>query len=132
MRKYGCLLCLLLFLLSGCSFSAESLLALPRTETNNALLPQQAFSLLSGAAVYEVPDAGDMPGSALDIDLNGDGVAETVSCLMKKGTVPRIRALKSMYIKMDGLRLRQKLRGKAIISTHSISPFLMRPGQQAL
>lgn len=84
MRKYACFLFLFLLLLSGCSFSSETLLALPRTETNAKLLSEQAFDLLSGRATYEVPDTGDMSGSALDIDLNGDGVSETISCLMKK------------------------------------------------
>lgn len=84
MKRYCCLTLILCLLLSGCAFDAGSLLALPRTEENQKVLPGQAFSLLTGSAAYAVPTSGDMAGTTLEIDLNGDGVAETVSCLTKR------------------------------------------------
>ena len=84
MKKYCCLVLVLCLLLSGCAYDSGTLLTLPRTEENQEVLPGQAFSLLTGSAKYTVPTSGDMAGPALDIDLNGDGVSETVSCLTKR------------------------------------------------
>ena len=84
MRKYCCLMLILCLLLSGCTFDRETLLTLPRTEEHKKLLSVQALALLTGSADYTIPTSGDMKGPALEIDLNGDGVLESVSCLLKQ------------------------------------------------
>ncbi|MBE6936476.1 MAG: hypothetical protein E7458_08310 [Ruminococcaceae bacterium] len=77
------LLCALLFLLSGCQADPAALLTLPRTEVQKELLPHQAASLLSGAVSYLTPGSGALAGSAGEVDFDGDGVPELVSCLMR-------------------------------------------------
>ncbi|MBS7315701.1 MAG: hypothetical protein KIG74_04780 [Clostridiaceae bacterium] len=82
-KSWVCLALVLCLFLSGCSYQAERLLALPRTEESERILEVQAFSLLTGNTVYSIPASGDMTGSSLSIDLTGDGSAETVSCVLK-------------------------------------------------
>ncbi len=84
MRSCACLMLVFCLFFSGCAYDAGRLLTLPRTEESERILTEQAFSLLTGGAAYETPSAGDMPGPSFSIDLTGDGVAETVSCLLKK------------------------------------------------
>ena len=79
------LLCALLFLLSGCQADPALLLTLPRTEVQSALLSHQAAELLSGSATYLTPGSGTLSGSAGEVDFDGDGVPELVSCLMRDG-----------------------------------------------
>lgn len=82
-KHIRCFVVLLCLLFSACTPNAGNLSALPRTETNRAILAPQALSLLAGTATYTLPRSGDMTGTAYEIDLTGDGVPETISCLLR-------------------------------------------------
>ena len=84
MKLFFCVALVLCLMLSGCSYDAGSLLALPRTEENERILANQIFPLITNQIEYALPSSGDMTVPALDIDLTGDGTLETVSCLFKK------------------------------------------------
>ena len=84
MKLFFCVALVLCLMLSGCSYDAGSLLALPRTEENERILANQIFPLITNQIEYALPSSGDMTVPALDIDLTGDGTLETVSCLLKK------------------------------------------------
>lgn len=49
------------------------------------MLSQHAAELLSGSVSYLTPDSGALTGSSGEVDFDGDGTPEIISCLMRDG-----------------------------------------------
>ena len=131
MRKICCFALLLCLLLSGCAVNA-GLTALPRTEEARPLLSRHILSQLFGRAVYTVPLSGDMSGPVLETDLDGDGEAELIACLVKRSGGSRHPCVEVYSTADDRLSLIGEIRGEGDHIHTLCLPVLSADGRTAI
>ena len=79
MKRLGAI-CVLLMLLTGCTFySGDDLLLAPQPTKNFVALQEQLRKILDGGAIYAVPQTGQNRSTVQLVDLDGDSIDEAVA-----------------------------------------------------